>query len=111
MLTRRGRAVVAVAAGAVLLALWFGERSLNAVVAPAAVALAAGYLQVARTPDLTVERTPPEDAHVGETRSAELRFSRVDGDSLARPLLGDVDRTSRRRARTAARRRGGAVAR
>jgi len=90
MLTRRGRAVVAVAGVSVLLALLFGARSLNAVVAPAAVALAAGYLQVERTPAVVVERTPPEDAHVGETRTAELAFTHRDGEGLTRPFLGDV---------------------
>ena len=90
MLTRRGRAVVAVAGVAILLAATFGARSLNAVVVPAAVALAAGYLQVRQAPTVTVERTPPENAHVGETRVAELSFQRADGESLTRPFLGDV---------------------
>ncbi|NHX35932.1 MULTISPECIES: DUF58 domain-containing protein [Halolamina] len=90
MLTRRGRAVVGVAALAVVLAAAFGARSLNAVVAPAAVALAAGYLQVRKTPDVVVERTPPANAHVGETEPAELSFRRRDGSALSRPFLGDV---------------------
>ncbi len=90
MLTRRGRAVAGVAALSVVLAATFGPRALNAVVAPAAVVLAAGYLQVRNTPDVTVERTPPADAHVGEQRSAELAFQRRDGGALARPFLGDV---------------------
>ncbi|MFW5934888.1 MAG: DUF58 domain-containing protein [Halolamina sp.] len=90
MLTRRGRAVVGVAALGVVLAATFGPRSLNAVVAPAAVVLAAGYLQVRTTPDVTVERTPPANAHVGEQRGAELSFHRRDGGALARPILGDV---------------------
>ncbi|MBP1987573.1 DUF58 domain-containing protein [Halolamina salifodinae] len=90
MLTRRGRAVVGVAGVAVLLALWFGARSLNAVVVPAAVALSAGYVQLSTTPDVTVERTPPGDAHVGETRTAELTLARRDGEMIARPFPGDV---------------------
>ena len=90
MLTRRGRAVAAVAGLSVLLAAVFGARSLNAVVAPAAVALVAGYLQIRFTPDVALERTPPENAHVGETRAAALGFRRRDGGSLSRPLLGDV---------------------
>lgn len=90
MLTRRGRAVVGVAALAVVLAATFGPRSLNAVVAPAAVVLAAGYLQVRNTPDVVVDRTPPVNAHVGECRTAELSFRRRDGSALSRPLLADV---------------------
>ncbi|GAB7093005.1 hypothetical protein JCM30237_01570 [Halolamina litorea] len=90
MLTRRGRAVVGVAGAAVLLALTFGERSLNAVVAPAVVVLAAGYVQVATTPEVVAERTPSEDAHVGETRRVELTFARRDGELIDRPFPGDV---------------------
>ncbi|MFW5939409.1 MAG: DUF58 domain-containing protein [Halolamina sp.] len=90
MLTRRGRAVVGVGALSLLFASTFGARSLNAVVAPAAVALLAGYLQVARTPALTVTRSRPADAHVGERRSADLSFARADGDAISRSVLGDV---------------------
>lgn len=90
MLTRRGRAVVAVAGVALLLAFWFGARSLNAVVVPAVVALAAGYVQISTIPDVVVERTPPADAHVGETRTAELELVRRDGAEIARPFPGDV---------------------
>lgn len=90
MLTSRGRAVLGVAALAVLLALWFGARSLNAVVVPAVVALAAGYVQISTTPDVVVERTPPADAHVGESRTAELQLARRDGAEIARPFPGDV---------------------
>ena len=90
MLTRRGRAVVGVTGVAVLLALWFGARSLNAVVVPAAVALSAGYVQIWTTPEVVVDRTPPADAHVGETRTAELTLSRADGEQIARPFPGDV---------------------
>lgn len=90
MLTRRGRAVAGVAGLAVLLAAAFGARSLNAVVAPAVVALVAGYLQVRYVPDVAVERTPPANAHVGETRPTELSFRRRDGESIARPFLADV---------------------
>lgn len=90
MLTRRGRLVVGIAAVAVVLSLLFGARSLNAVVAPAIVALGAGYIQVRMTPDVIAERLPPEDAHAGETRTAELSFCRPDGEALPRPFLGDV---------------------
>jgi uncharacterized protein (DUF58 family) len=90
MLTRRGRAVAAIAGVAVVLAATFGARSLNAVVAPAAVALVAGYLQIRKTPTVSLDRTPPENAHVGETRTVELEFSRGDEESRSRPFLGDV---------------------
>lgn len=90
MLTRRGRAVAAIAGVAVLLAATFGARSLNAVVAPAVVALAAGYLQIRKTPTVSLDRTPPENAHVGETRTVELAFSRGEDESRTRPFLGDV---------------------
>ena len=90
MLTRRGRAVAAIAGIAVLLAATFGARSLNAVVAPAAVALVAGYLQIRKTPTVSLDRTPPENAHVGETRTVELEFSQGEEESRTRPFLGDV---------------------
>lgn len=90
MLTRRGRLVVGIVGVAVALSLLFGARSLNAVVAPAVVALVAGYIQVRLTPDVIVERLPPEDAHAGESRTAELSFCRPDGEALSRPFLGDV---------------------
>ena len=90
MLTRRGRAVAGIAGLAVLLAAAFGARSLNAVVAPAAVALVAGYLQVRYVPDVALDRTPPGNAHVGESRTVELSFRRHDGESIARPFLADV---------------------
>ncbi len=90
MLTRRGRAVAAIAGVAVLLAATFGARSLNAVVAPAAVALVAGYLQIRKTPTVSLDRTPPENAHVGETRTVELEFSQGEEESRTRPFLGDV---------------------
>jgi uncharacterized protein (DUF58 family) len=90
MLTRRGRAVAVIAGAAVLFAATFGARSLNAVVAPAAVALVAGYLQIRTTPTVSLDRTPPENAHVGETRTVELAFSRGDEESRTRPFLGDV---------------------
>jgi uncharacterized protein (DUF58 family) len=90
MLTRRGRTVVVVAVAALLFALLFGARSLNAVIVPAVVALAAGYVQVSTTPDVIVERTPPADAHVSETRTAELELVRRNGAEIARPFPSDV---------------------
>jgi len=90
MLTRRGRVVAGIAGLAVLLAGIFGARALNAIVAPAVVALVAGYLQVRFVPAVAVERTPPENAHAGETRTATLSFQSREGDPLSRPFLGDV---------------------
>lgn len=90
MLTRRGRLVVGIVVVGVVFSLLFGARSLNAVVAPAVVALVAGYVQVRLTPEVIVERLPPEDAHAGETRTVELSFCRPDGEPLSRPFLGDV---------------------
>ncbi|NHN61136.1 MULTISPECIES: DUF58 domain-containing protein [Halorussus] len=75
MLTRRGWALAAVAVGAVLLAAGFGARSLNAVVGPTLVALAAGWLQVRRAgrPDLAVEA--PEYGFAGERATLSLDFA------------------------------------
>jgi uncharacterized protein (DUF58 family) len=89
-LTSRGKAVAVIAVGGFLLALLFGSRSLNAVVVPAVVLLAAAYVQVTRLPALAVVRDPPADAHVGEVRTAELAFTDRDGEALRRPFIGTV---------------------
>lgn len=99
-LTRRGRLLVAVLLGCLALAAVFGARSLNAVVAPSAVALLAAVVVVARTPTPTVERTTPPDGHPGERHVvrlslADLGIGRYDlRDELADGLTGwgnDVD--------------------
>ncbi|WP_135806133.1 DUF58 domain-containing protein [Halorussus marinus] len=89
MLTRRGWAVAAVAAVAVAMAGWFGARSLNGVVAPAAVALAAGYVQLRRTPrpDLRVEA--PEYGFAGDAAEVAVAFD------TETPLAGAVELTAR----------------
>ena len=73
-MTRRGRIVVGICVLAVVMALVAGTRSLNAVVLPGVVALAAGYYQVARVENLAVRRTPPADGFVGETGEVALAF-------------------------------------
>jgi len=74
MLTRRGWALAAVVAGAVVMAGWFGARSLNAVVGPAAVALAAGFVRLRRAtrPELRIET--PAHGSVGETAEVSVAF-------------------------------------
>lgn len=81
--TRRGTTVVGICVLAVVMALAAGARSLNAVVLPGAVALAAGYYQVARLDDPNVRRTPPADGFVGETREVTLGFH---GDGIGDPV-------------------------
>jgi uncharacterized protein (DUF58 family) len=65
---------VTVAVGAFLMAAWFSARSLNAVVAPLLVALAAGYVQLrwADQPELHTET--PEYGFAGETATVSLDF-------------------------------------
>lgn len=89
-LTTRGRTVTAIGALAFLMAIAFGARSLNGVVVPAVVLLAAAYVQVSRLPDIAVVREPPVDAHVGEERTAELAFTDGNGEELRRPFVGTV---------------------
>ncbi|SEW12557.1 DUF58 domain-containing protein [Halobacterium jilantaiense] len=71
-LTRRGRAVAAVAVLALVLGYGFGGRSLNAVVVPAAVLLVAARVYVAYVPEPDVERIAPREGHQGERRTVEL---------------------------------------
>jgi uncharacterized protein (DUF58 family) len=76
--TRRGVAVAAVVAGAVAMAVVFGARSLNALVVPGVVALAAAVVQVRWLDRPRLRRTPPADDFVGETGTAELAFETDD---------------------------------
>lgn len=73
-LTRRGRVVAAVCVVGVGMALAAGGRSLEAVVLPSAVALAAGYVQLARIEEPAVRRELPPDGFVGETGEVRLAF-------------------------------------
>ena len=95
-LTRRGKAVVAVALVAVASGLAFGPRSLNAVVVPAIVALSAAYLQLRWVEPPAVARDVPPDDHVGRTYPVRLFFGDRDGPrpsaeaEMDRPFAGVV---------------------
>jgi uncharacterized protein (DUF58 family) len=78
--TRRGVAVALVGAAAVGMAWVAGARALNAVAAPALVALVAAALQVGLAETPTVERTPPSAGVPGDVRPVELE---VDGSGVA----------------------------
>lgn len=89
-LTRRGWTVAGIGVGAFLLALGFGPRSLNAVVVPAVVVLAAGYVQVRFLGDVTVLREPPGDDYVGSRGVTTLRFQTPAGSPVDRPFVATV---------------------
>lgn len=89
-LTRRGWTVAGIGVGAFLLALGFGPRSLNAVVVPAAVVLAAGYVQLRFLREVTVHREPPGDDYVGGGGVSTLRFQEPDGSPVDRPFVATV---------------------
>ncbi|AGN02452.1 hypothetical protein L593_12565 [Salinarchaeum sp. Harcht-Bsk1] len=73
-LTRRGKFVVLVTVGCILLGSVFGARSLNAIVAPAVVALVASFVSVRRAPAPTIHRTAPPDGHPDETHAVSLQI-------------------------------------
>ena len=73
-LTRRGWALVALVGFGLLMAWESGARSLNALVVPLVLALAAGVVTVARAGEPTVTRAPIEAGHVGDGRPVELEF-------------------------------------
>jgi len=82
-LTRRGRALVGVCVGAVVLALLSGARSLNAVVLPGVVALAAAYLQLDGLEAPGVRRDLPPDDFAGASHEVTLRFTDPDRPGAA----------------------------
>ncbi|WP_115865184.1 DUF58 domain-containing protein [Halorussus litoreus] len=84
MLTRRGWAVAAVAVGGFVMAAWFSARSLNAVVGPALLALAAGWIQLKRTPPPELHTETPGYGFAGESVTASLDFD------ASRPLVATV---------------------
>jgi len=84
-LTRRGWAVAALAVALLLLARANGARSLNAVVAPALVALAGALLQVHLRDRPDVERRAPATGVVDGELSVELNVS------ADRPFVATVD--------------------
>lgn len=71
-LTRRGGATLAAAVAAVVLGALYGARALNAVAAPALVALLAGAVQVWRADQPTVTRRELVPGFPGETRTVRL---------------------------------------
>jgi uncharacterized protein (DUF58 family) len=75
--TRRGLGVFVIAAGAFALGATGGARSLNAIVVPALVALAASAVQLHRADPPTVQRSVPEPGFAGERRRVTAR---VDSD-------------------------------
>lgn len=74
ILTRRGFAVLGVVAFGVLNATLYGPRALNAIVAPAGVALLAAILLVRRVDEPELKRVVVDEGFVGETHTVELRF-------------------------------------
>lgn len=74
ILTRRGYAVLGVVLLGIANASLYGPRALNAVVAPAAVALLASVVLVRRIDRPTMERVVVDEGFVGETHTVELRF-------------------------------------
>ncbi len=70
--TRRGRALLAAVAFSVAMAVLYGPRSLNAVVVPGVVALAVAAVYVRRIDQPELDRLPPEDGFVGESREVRL---------------------------------------
>lgn len=74
-LTNRGYAVLVVIVASVAMAGLYGPRSLNAVVAPAVVALVAAVVIVRRLEQPTVERIPPADGFEGTRRTVRLSIT------------------------------------
>ncbi|MFB6146867.1 MAG: DUF58 domain-containing protein [Halobacteriaceae archaeon] len=94
-LTRRGRVLALVVVVGAAMGWYYGGRSLNAVVVPGGVLVAAGLLTVGRTVRLTIRRRVPQYGFVGDTARVELE---VDGnrpwsarlvDRLPDGLVGD----------------------
>lgn len=73
-LTRRGWTVTAVVVGAVVLALLFGARSLNAVVAPAALAIVVAIWRVSRLDFPTLTRGAPSVGTDGERHEIAINL-------------------------------------
>ncbi|MCG1001939.1 MULTISPECIES: DUF58 domain-containing protein [Halobacterium] len=105
-LTRRGKAVLAVAVVGAALGYAFGGRSLNAVVVPAAALLAVTRLYVHSFSEPTVERTAPSEGYQGDRRTVELvvdaarPYPATIRDRLSDGLRGDSERNSETDGRT-----------
>lgn len=74
-LTRRGRILLGICVGAVAMAALSGSRSLNAVVLPGVVALAAAYLQLDSLEAPGVRRDLPPDDFTGTDHEVTLQFT------------------------------------
>ena len=79
--TWRTVGVVGVAVGSILMASASGARALNALAAPALIALLVSVLQVYRAGRPEIDREDPAPGHPGESRTVALT---VDGGALAR---------------------------
>jgi uncharacterized protein (DUF58 family) len=96
-LTRRGWTTLGIALAALLLAWAFGSRSLNAVAAPALVALLASAIQLRFAIDPTVTRSTVDPGFPGETRTVTLELDGSRGtilrisDSLGDGLEADEE--------------------
>lgn len=73
--TRRGYALAGIVIGAEVLALTYGGRALNAIVAPAVVALAAGAIAVARADTPTVDRASVPPGFPGDSREVTVEVT------------------------------------
>lgn len=90
-LTRRGRLVAGVCVVASVAAVTAGGRSLNAVVVPGLVALAAGFVQLRGIDPPGVRRTGLTDGFVGEARTVTVEFTGdPPGTDVGRPYLASV---------------------
>jgi uncharacterized protein (DUF58 family) len=102
--TRRGVALFVVAGASVAMSATFGLRSLDAVVLPAGVALAAAVVQLAALDPPRVERTVPPAGDPGTAATVELAVrtdtpvtavvrdrlpSGIDGEATVTALVGD----------------------
>lgn len=90
-LTRRGRLVAGVCLVASAAAVTAGGRSLNAVVIPGLVALAAGFVQLRGVDAPGVRRTGLTDGFVGEERTVTVEFTGSPSSTeVNRPFLASV---------------------
>lgn len=88
-LTTRGWAVVGLVIGGSILGLLFGSRSLNAIVAPSAVAVLVAMWRVGTVSRPSIDRRSPAETTVGERRTVSLTF-----DEPPRRLGHIADRVS-----------------
>lgn len=72
-LTRRGRGIAVVVGFCILMALGYGARSLNALVAPLVIVLVGAAVSVYRTPEPVLERGSIGAGFVGEDRTVRLQ--------------------------------------